>query len=76
MNRGTYFLALAALLLFERAAWAGNTDAKDRAALTACLSGDYAKGVALLTELCAAKTPCGPARGWDLVLLASQGART
>ena len=27
----------------------------------------------ILRWLCAAKTPCGPASGWDLVLLASQG---
>jgi len=51
MNRGTCWLALFPLLLTTRVAWAANTDAKDRAALTACLSGDYAKGVALLTEL-------------------------
>ena len=51
MNRGRYLLVLAPLLLTARIAWAGNVEAKDRAARTACLAGDYAKGVALLIEL-------------------------
>jgi hypothetical protein len=51
MNRGRYLLVLAAVLLTARASWAAGAAAKDRAARTACLSGDYAKGVALLIEL-------------------------
>jgi hypothetical protein len=51
MNRLAYLLVLLTLLLTARVAWAGNVEAKDRAARTACLSGDYAKGVSLLIEL-------------------------
>jgi hypothetical protein len=39
------------LLLTARVVWAGNAETKERVARTACLSGDYAKGVALLSEL-------------------------
>ncbi len=38
-------------LLMARGAQANDTDAKERAAKTACLSGDHAKGIALLSEL-------------------------
>lgn len=51
MNRRRALVCLAPLLLVARAAWARDAEAKDRAAMTACLTGDYAKGVALLTEL-------------------------
>jgi len=51
MNRRRYLLVLATLLLTAPAAWAGNVDTKERAARTACLAGDYARGVALLSEL-------------------------
>ena len=40
-----------ALLLTARAGHADNVDAKERAARKACLSGDYAKGVDLLSDL-------------------------
>jgi len=40
-----------AFLVVSPAAWAGGQDAKERAAKRACLSGDYAKGVALLSDL-------------------------
>ena len=42
---------LVPLILTARVAWAGNAETKERVARTACLSGDYAKGVALLSEL-------------------------
>ncbi len=42
---------LVAILAMPEAAWAAGTETKERAAKTACLSGDYAKGVALLAEL-------------------------
>jgi len=51
MNRRRCLLCLVPLLLLARVGWAGDAEAKDRAALTACLTGDYGKGVALLTEL-------------------------
>jgi hypothetical protein len=51
MKRWKYLLVFAPLLLTARFAWAGNAETKERAARTACLSGDYAKGVALLSEL-------------------------
>ena len=51
MNCRRYLLVLAALLLTARGAWAGNAETKERTARTACLSGDYPKGVALLSEL-------------------------
>jgi tetratricopeptide (TPR) repeat protein len=42
---------LACLLLAARSAQAREADAKERAAKTACLAGDYVKGVAILSEL-------------------------
>ena len=51
MKRLEYLLVLTTLLLTARGAWAGNADTKERAARTACLAGDFAKGVALLSEL-------------------------
>jgi tetratricopeptide (TPR) repeat protein len=46
------YLAVAACLsLTARAAQAREANAKERAAKTACLAGDYVKGVALLSEL-------------------------
>jgi len=44
-------LLLIPVMLTARAAQAGSAEAKAKAARTACLSGDYAKGVALLAEL-------------------------
>jgi tetratricopeptide (TPR) repeat protein len=50
-----YLVVVACLLLAARAAQAREqareVDAKERAAKTACLAGDYAKGVAILSEL-------------------------
>jgi tetratricopeptide (TPR) repeat protein len=46
-----YLVLVACLLLAARAAQAREADAKERAAKTACLAGDYVKGVALLSEL-------------------------
>jgi hypothetical protein len=50
-----YLVVVACLLLAARAAQAKEQareiDAKARAAKTACLAGDYAKGVAILSEL-------------------------
>ena len=51
MKRWKYLLVFAPLLFTARLAWAGNAETKERAARTACLSGDYANGVALLSEL-------------------------
>jgi hypothetical protein len=51
MNRQRYLLVLATLLLTARGAWADRTETKERTARTACLAGDYATGVALLSEL-------------------------
>lgn len=51
MNLRRSLLLLVPLLLTARLSWAGDADVKERAALSACLSGDHAKGVALLTEL-------------------------
>lgn len=44
-------MCLVAMLAMPNAALADGTDAEARAARTACLAGDYAKGVALLAEL-------------------------
>jgi len=51
MNRPQALLMLLPLLFVAGFARAGDADATDRAALTACLSGDYGRGIALLTEL-------------------------
>ena len=54
MNRRRYLLLLVPILLSARAVQAGSVegvDAKERRARTACLAGDYAEGVRLLSEL-------------------------
>jgi tetratricopeptide (TPR) repeat protein len=51
MTRGRYLLVLATVLLPAASARAAGIEAKERLARTACLAGDYAKGVALLSEL-------------------------
>ena len=45
------WIAATVLLLATPPAGAASRDAKERAARTACLSGDYAKGITLLSEL-------------------------
>lgn len=44
-------MAVVALLVRVNDAWGASLDAKERAARTACLAGDYQKGVASLAEL-------------------------
>jgi hypothetical protein len=51
MNRRRYLLLLVPFLLLARTVEAGNVENRERTARMACLSGDYAKGVALLSEL-------------------------
>jgi hypothetical protein len=51
MDRRRYLLLLVPILLSARAVQAGSADAKERRARTACLAGDYADGVRLLSEL-------------------------
>ncbi|HEY5284024.1 MAG TPA: hypothetical protein VIM14_14625, partial [Polyangia bacterium] len=51
MTPWKYLVLVACLLLAARAAQARDLDAKERAARTACLAGDYVKGVAILSEL-------------------------
>jgi tetratricopeptide (TPR) repeat protein len=51
MNSRKSLLLLVPFILTARFAQAENVDAKERAARMACLSGDYAKGVAILNEL-------------------------
>jgi serine/threonine-protein kinase len=51
MTYWRYLLPVVAVLLTAGAARADDIDAKERAARTACLSGDSAKGAALLAEL-------------------------
>jgi hypothetical protein len=54
MNRRRCLLFLVALLLSARAVQAGSVgsvDDKERRARTACLAGDYAEGIRLLSEL-------------------------
>jgi tetratricopeptide (TPR) repeat protein len=51
MNLGRYLILLAACLIAARPAFAKTTEDKERAARAACLSGDVAKGVSLLSEL-------------------------
>jgi len=46
-----YLVVAASLLMAARAAQARDAVAKERAAKTACLAGDYVKGVTLLSEL-------------------------
>jgi hypothetical protein len=51
LRRGWPLLFTLAFLVAPPAAQAGGRENKERAAKTACLAGDYAKGVALLAEL-------------------------
>ena len=51
MNRWTHLLLLVPLLLPARIAQAGSIETKERMARMACLSGDFTKGVSLLSEL-------------------------
>jgi hypothetical protein len=51
MKRRKYLLLLVPFLLSARAVRAGSIETKERTARMACLSGDYAKGVAILSEL-------------------------
>jgi tetratricopeptide (TPR) repeat protein len=51
MNPLEHLVSVACLLLAASSAQAKDADAKERAAKVACLAGDYAKGVALLSEL-------------------------
>lgn len=51
MHCRTSCLLLGLALLPVRFAWAESASAKERAARTSCLSGDYTKGVAILSEL-------------------------
>jgi tetratricopeptide (TPR) repeat protein len=51
LGAGQVFLLALPFLLLPLAAQAASKESKERAAKTACLSGDYAKGVALLAEL-------------------------
>ena len=51
MRRQTPLLVLFSLLLAVRIVHADATSAKERTARTACLAGDHAKGVQLLSEL-------------------------
>ena len=51
MNRRRCLLLLVPFLLSARAVQAGSVETKERTARLACLSGDFAKGVAILSEL-------------------------
>jgi tetratricopeptide (TPR) repeat protein len=51
MKPWKHLVSVTCLLLAAPAAQAKDADAKERAAKTACLAGDYAKGVAILSEL-------------------------
>jgi len=51
MNRRRCLLLLVPFLLTARFAHAGSAENKERTARMACLSGDFAKGVAILSEL-------------------------
>jgi hypothetical protein len=51
MNRGRYLLLLVPFLLRSRVVQAESVETKERTARMACLSGDFAKGVAILSEL-------------------------
>jgi hypothetical protein len=51
MNLGKRLLLLVPLLLGARVAQAESVETKERTARMECLSGDYAKGVAILSEL-------------------------
>ena len=51
MNLSKHLVSVTCLLLAAPAAQAKDLEAKERAAKTACLAGDYGKGVAILSEL-------------------------
>lgn len=51
MIRGRLFVLFVAYLFAARSASADSTERQERTARTACLAGDYAKGVAILSEL-------------------------
>jgi hypothetical protein len=51
MNRGRLLLLLVPFLLGPRVVQAESIETKERTARMACLSGDYVKGVAILSEL-------------------------
>jgi len=51
MKPWKHLVSVTCLLLAAPAAQAKDTDTKERAAKTACLAGDYVKGVAILSEL-------------------------
>jgi hypothetical protein len=51
MKSWTVLAILSVGFLASQPASAANPQAKERVARTACLSGDYAKGVAILAEL-------------------------
>ena len=51
MNRRRCLLLLVPFLLSARAVQAGSVENKERTARMACLSGEFAKGVAILSEL-------------------------
>lgn len=51
MNRRRCLLVLVPVLLSVQVAQAGSVENKERTARMACLSGDFAKGVAILSEL-------------------------
>jgi hypothetical protein len=51
MRRRRFLLVLVPVLLSVRVGHAESVDAKERRARTACLAGDHAKGVQLLSEL-------------------------
>jgi tetratricopeptide (TPR) repeat protein len=65
MIRLRCLLPAASLLFAAQVAHAGDTAAKERAAKTACLAGDFAKGVEILSELYVSTT--------DAVFLFNQG---
>jgi len=44
-------VAMVSFVFASQLAWAGATDAKERAARKACLTGDFAKGVEILADL-------------------------
>jgi tetratricopeptide (TPR) repeat protein len=51
MIRWRYLFPVASLLFVAQVSHASDTAAKERAAKTACLAGDFAKGVEILSEL-------------------------
>jgi hypothetical protein len=51
MHRRSIFLLLVLVALASPSAWARDHDDRERTARTSCLSGDYVKGVAILSEL-------------------------